>query len=163
MWSDITELCRNAAAEMTNQNPMINIETFSLHDAMSAVEVKEVPLQWRCWSITIKLSYPYYVVRRTAFSHIVLCRVGLVRSPAMGMSSHVTLCVSGYLNNSNSPVYLIMSSISSAFLWVASPMSLFLYLCLCLLFFASYVYLSIFQKRVYSSWPSSTFCIIHHS
>ena len=53
----------------------------------------------------------------------------------MGMSSHVTLCVSGYLNNSNSPVYLIMSSISSAFLWVASPMSLFLYLCLCLLFF----------------------------
>ena len=47
----------------------------------------------------------------------------------------VCVFVSGYLRNSNSPVYLIMSSISSAFLWVASPMSLFLYLCLCLLFF----------------------------
>ena len=43
MWSDITDLCTIAAAEMTNQNPMINTATFSLHDAMSAVEVKEVP------------------------------------------------------------------------------------------------------------------------
>ena len=39
MWSDITELCRGAAKELTHKNPMINIDGFSLHDAMSAVEV----------------------------------------------------------------------------------------------------------------------------
>ena len=40
MWSEITELCRAAAGELSDQHPMVNIEGFSLHDAMSAVEVK---------------------------------------------------------------------------------------------------------------------------
>jgi hypothetical protein len=39
MWSDITQLCRDAAKELNHKNPMINIDGFSLHDAMSAVEV----------------------------------------------------------------------------------------------------------------------------
>jgi hypothetical protein len=39
MWSDITQLCRDAAKELNHKNPMINIDDFSLHDAMSAVEV----------------------------------------------------------------------------------------------------------------------------
>ena len=45
MWSDITALCRAAAGELSNQHPMINIEDFSLHDAMSAVEVKEFTME----------------------------------------------------------------------------------------------------------------------
>ena len=40
MWSDITELCKSAAQELNNKHPMVNIEGFSLHDAMSAVEVR---------------------------------------------------------------------------------------------------------------------------
>jgi len=39
VWGDVTELCRKAAAEMTNLAPMVHTEEFSLLDSMSAVEV----------------------------------------------------------------------------------------------------------------------------
>jgi hypothetical protein len=38
-WKDVTSLLRAAAAEMTNKDPMVHVETFSLLDSMSAVEV----------------------------------------------------------------------------------------------------------------------------
>ena len=38
-WQDITDLCKKAAAEMTNTAPMIQTDEFSLSDSMSAVEV----------------------------------------------------------------------------------------------------------------------------
>ena len=39
-WTDVTNLCRRAAAEMTNLAPMVHTEEFSLLDSMSAVEVQ---------------------------------------------------------------------------------------------------------------------------
>lgn len=38
-WKDITALCRVAAAELTDGNPMTAVAEFSLLDSMSAVEV----------------------------------------------------------------------------------------------------------------------------
>lgn len=38
-WKDITELCKAAAAELTDDNPMTAVAEFSLLDSMSAVEV----------------------------------------------------------------------------------------------------------------------------
>jgi len=40
VWTDVTDLCRRAAAEMTNLAPMVHTEEFSLLDSMSAVEVR---------------------------------------------------------------------------------------------------------------------------
>ena len=45
-WVDITDLCHKAAAEMTNQAPMISIPDFSLMETMSAVEVSKYK-RWR--------------------------------------------------------------------------------------------------------------------
>jgi hypothetical protein len=38
-WVDITVACRSAAAEMTDTNPMIHIDDFSLFNSMNATEV----------------------------------------------------------------------------------------------------------------------------
>lgn len=38
-WEDITSLCKDAAAELTNETPMIFTPSFSLFESMSAVEV----------------------------------------------------------------------------------------------------------------------------
>mmetsp|Transcript_18974 Transcript_18974/g.18300 ORF Transcript_18974/g.18300 Transcript_18974/m.18300 type:complete len:808 (+) Transcript_18974:130-2553(+) len=50
MWSDITALCRDATSELSNESPMINIEGFSLYDAMSAVELMD-PKMDQCYNI----------------------------------------------------------------------------------------------------------------
>jgi hypothetical protein len=50
MWSDITALCRDATSELSNEKPMINIEGFSLYDAMSAVELMD-PKMDQCYNI----------------------------------------------------------------------------------------------------------------
>lgn len=39
VWTDVTDLCRKAAAEMTNLAPMVHTEEFTLLESMSAVEV----------------------------------------------------------------------------------------------------------------------------
>jgi hypothetical protein len=38
-WKDVTDLFKEATSELTNQAPMVHVESFSLLDSMSAVEV----------------------------------------------------------------------------------------------------------------------------
>ncbi len=42
-WKDVTSMLRAAAGELTNQNPMVQTENFSLNDSMAAVEVSSIP------------------------------------------------------------------------------------------------------------------------
>lgn len=39
-WQDVTELFRKAASEMSNLQPMVHTDEFSLQDSMAAVEVR---------------------------------------------------------------------------------------------------------------------------
>ena len=57
MWQDITQLCKDSATELNYQMPMINIDDFSLHDAMSAVEVMNVNIFVRILCIVYSISY----------------------------------------------------------------------------------------------------------
>ena len=50
-WEDITVLCREAAAGLSNVNPMIHTEGFSLYDTMSAIELLD-PKMDQCHRMT---------------------------------------------------------------------------------------------------------------
>lgn len=50
-WVEITDLCKEVAAELSDINPMVNIENFSLFDSMSAVELMD-PKMDQCFGIS---------------------------------------------------------------------------------------------------------------
>ena len=65
-FEDITELCRNAANALNDDNPMIHSEFFSLYDSMSAIELMD-PKMDQCYGIDV-------CTRREELLHVSLDR-----------------------------------------------------------------------------------------
>lgn len=55
-WHDVTELFLKAASQMSNLQPMVHTDTFSLHDSMAAVEVRLLGLTGASVFITTVLT-----------------------------------------------------------------------------------------------------------
>ena len=54
-WKDITALCKEAAAGLDNENPMMHTADFSLYDTMSAIELLD-PKMDQCCGVTGSIS-----------------------------------------------------------------------------------------------------------